>query len=242
MKASPHASEVGTRTHLAPCLDDGRPAPTTPPRLSLTRTRAGITLIEIIIVLVIMASMSMLALVAVTGSAHDRVSAEAMRLSGAIRMIYGRAAINGIRYQLVMDLDEHVYWVECTLEDIPIPARTSTSRDTRRDDPESDPFGLGTSAPTMDDCTEDLLPRRSLREGVRFDRVLTVHDERPVEYGTTTIAFFPNGFVEPSIIWLSDRDETTYMTLTIDAMTGRVRARGGNHEIPDDFFEVDEDR
>lgn len=203
---------------------------------------------EILIVLTVAAVLSGVAIVSMGGINNNRVSAEALRLSGALRMVYGRAAINGLRYQFVFDLDANSYRVQCSPDNVLLEAPTEDRATRRRssrygaDDREADPFGLGSAPPTLDDCAEDLLETYTLREGVRIRGVLTTHDRDEVQEGETGIAFFPNGFVERSMIWLESADEKTVVTLTIDPMTGRVRIRGGDLDIPEDFFSVEEDR
>lgn len=201
------------------------------------------TLVETIIVLGLVATMAGIGVYAIGGVKNGRVQAEAMKMSGALRMTFGRSAINGIRYQFVLDLDEGTYSVQCSAENVLVEARPSEeppSRRRGRRDEEADPFGLGASSgPSMDDCTEDALPSFTTRRGVKIARVLTTHHDDPVEDGTATIAFFPNGFVERSLIWLSDEDDMIFVTLSIDPMSGRIRTYAEDLDIPDDFFEVE---
>lgn len=211
----------------------------------LTRSRAGFTFVEVMVVLLLIAMMAGLSVVALGALDGSKVRAETIRMSGAIRFVYGRAAINGIRYQLVINLDEDTYRVECS-EDNTFVAPTDEGVESSglydEDDDEADPFGLGAPAPTMNDCSEELLESRTLRDGVHFARAVTTHHDEPVEDGEVTIAFFPNGFVERSMVWLTDKNQSQYMTLSIDPMTGRVRTHGGDLEVPEDFFAVEEDR
>jgi prepilin-type N-terminal cleavage/methylation domain-containing protein len=224
-------------------------SPSRPPSRWLRADRRGFTFVELMIVLTIAAVVSALAIISVSGVNNNRVRAEALRLSGAMRMVYGRAAINGLRYQFVFDIESNSYRVQCSTENVLLDAPSDQSRSARRrasryasDDPEADPFGLGSSAPTLDDCSEDLLEAYTLRKGVRIRGVLTTHDSEPVEEGENGIAFFPNGFVERSMVWLESEDERTVVTLTVDPMTGRIRIWGEDREIPRDFFSVEEDR
>jgi prepilin-type N-terminal cleavage/methylation domain-containing protein len=212
------------------------------PRLAQRRT-AGFTLVEIIVVLGIVATVAGLGVYALGGAANGRVQAEALRMSGALRMTYGRAAINGLRYQFVMSLDDGAYRVECSSENVLVEGgatREEERRNRRRDD-EADPFGIGAPQPTLEDCSEDALPQGTTRRGVRIARVLTTHHEEPVEEGEAAIAFFPNGFVERTLIWLSDDDERVFVTISIDPMSGRVRTYAEDLDVPEDFFEVEED-
>jgi type II secretory pathway pseudopilin PulG len=207
------------------------------------RLRPGITLIEILIVLAIMAGMMGMSLAVVGSMTNAQLRAEAMRMSGALRMVYGRAAINGLRYELQINLDENSYSVACGDGNLFVDPGTSDTAPKDEDedeDPEADPFNLGTSRATLEDCSEPLLDGYTLKRGVQIVRVLTSHHRDPVESGVATVAYFPNGFVERTLIWLEQDDAV--LTLAIDPMSGRVRVFGEDLEVPDDFFEVEEDR
>jgi prepilin-type N-terminal cleavage/methylation domain-containing protein len=225
------------------------PSSSAPRRAARTRERRGLTFVEIMIVMTIAAIISAVAISSISSVTNNRVRAEALRLSGAMRMVYGRAAINGLRYQFVFDIEANAYRVECSSENVLIEPPQDEDRAERRrtsryadDDQEADPFGLGSSAPTLDDCSEDLLEAYTLRDGVRLRGVLTTHDSEPVTSEQNGIAFFPNGFVERSMIWIESDDERTVVTLTVDPMTGRVRIWGEDLDVPEDFFSVEEDR
>lgn len=201
---------------------------------------AGFTVVELIIVLAIAASVMAMSISAFGSLGNAKLRGEAMRMSGALRMVYGRAAVNGLRYQVSFDLDAESYRVDCSPDNVLVESEEQSRRARNPNDPEADPFGLGTHTPTLDDCSEPLLMPTTLRNGVEIARVLTAHHREAVEEGTHTIAYFPNGFVERSIIWLRS-GESNYITLTVDPMTGRVRVHAGDFEVPEDFFEVEED-
>lgn len=177
---------------------------------------------------------------------NSKLKAEAMHLSGSLRLVYGRAAINGTRYQYVINLDENTYRAECSEANVAVMTTEDLEEQERRtrydrNDEEADPFGLGASSSTFDDCSEPLLENSTLRSGVIFKGILTSHNDDVVESGEVSIGFFPNGFVERTIIWLAQENSDSMMTLTIDPMSGRVRVHPGDMEIPEDFFEVEED-
>jgi len=213
------------------------------------------TLMEMLVVLVVVMSMFIAAVASLTVVGASRLRGASSRMATVIEYVYGRAAINGVRYQLVIDIDEGKYWAECAEEGAPLIAGiaqgtvgedNSAAVPTRYgdDDDEGDPFLMNLNN-TWDDCGDYLFSSRSLRPGIEFDRVLTTHQTDPYEEGIATIGFFPNGFVEPSIIWLREKgeeSETVGMTLFIEPMTGSVRIQTGVAEIPRDFGEPEEDR
>ena len=204
------------------------------------RSARGFTLAETVVVLAIMAGVIAATTSVVGRLSNAKLRSEAMRVSGALRMVYGRAAINGMRYQVTFDVDANAYSVECSEENVVVDPEASERRSSRfEDDREADPFGLGAGSASLQDCSEPLLERRNLQRGVEVDRVLTIHDRDPVDVGEATIAFFPNGFVERSLIWLKQGE--AYLTLSIEPMSGRVIVHPGELDIPDDFFAVEED-
>lgn len=204
------------------------------------RSQRGLTLVEILVVLAIMAALMAISFSAFGPLEHSQIRAEAMRMSGALRMVYGRAAVNGLRYQVTFDLDANSFSVECSEENVLIdPEEDDDDRPFYEDD-EADPFGLGVSAPTLMDCSEPLLPLTLMRHDVQILRVLTTHHRSPVETGTATVAYFPNGFVERTLIWIGMEDGMV-LTLSVDPMTGRVFIYPEDLEVPEDFFEVEED-
>jgi hypothetical protein len=194
-----------------------------------------------LVVLAIMAALMLISVSAFGPLKHSQVRAEAMRMSGALRMVYGRAAVNGLRYQVSFDIDANSYSVECSPENVLLdPDDDDDDRPFYAEDTEADPFGIGVSPPTLLDCSEPLLNPTALRHDVEILRVLTTHHREPVEDGIATVAYFPNGFVERSLIWIGHEDGMV-LTLSVDPMTGRVFIYAKDLDVPEDFFEVEED-
>ena len=205
------------------------------------RSQRGLSLVEMLVVLAIMAALMMISVSAFGPVKHSQLRAEAMRVSGALRMVYGRAAVNGLRYQVTFDLDANSFSVECSPENVLLdPEDDGEDRPFYANDDEADPFGLGSSPPTLLDCSEPLLSPTTMRHDVEILRVLTTHHREPAEDGTATIAYFPNGFVERSLIWIG-YDDGMVLTLSVDPMTGRVFIYPEDVDVPEDFFEVEED-
>jgi prepilin-type N-terminal cleavage/methylation domain-containing protein len=210
--------------------------------------RPGFTLAEMLVVLALIAGLFVAGVSSFSVLGANDLRGATSRLISSIEHIYGRSAINGMRYQLIFDLDSNRYWAECTEDRAVLSSEQTRGTDgneaeqLRYDNDEEDPFGMNLSA-LWDDCTEDLIPKQHVREGVRIDRVLTTHQDDPYETGQASIAFFPNGFVEQSIIWLRSVDQPDAgMTLFVEPMTGAIRVERGLAEIPDDFYDMEEDR
>lgn len=209
------------------------------------------TFIEILVVLTLVAGIMLASLSVVTLLSFGTLEASSLRITGAIEQTYGRAAINGQRYQLVIDIDNNEMWAECSEENVPLPSEIMTGNfgvrfgeegsDAHFDaEPFADPFNLSMYT-QFDDCSDSFLPRQSLEGDVVFDSVMTTHQQEPFVEGIATIGFFPDGFVEPSIIWIREGDGDNVITLRIEPMTGAVSIEPGRMEIPDDFLDIEED-
>jgi general secretion pathway protein H len=236
------------------------------------------TLIEIIVVLVIALALMSTVMVVTSLMTFSDMSRAASALARTMQHTYGRAAVNATRYRLVIDLDEHTYWVECSDQNPPVvyeeDAETFARRFSRSDfrdfsagldrfgtransdDVEPyDPFNLNLEA-MFDDCSEELVPRRHASgdsaedgdgdgRGIVFDSVLTAHQREPARQGRVEVNFFPDGFVEPTYIWitrLEDDDEAPVATISIEPMTGQVFIEMRRLEVPRNFAQLEEAR
>jgi len=199
------------------------------------------TLIEIMIVLTIVASVMGLTAFSMSGLTASKVRSEALHVAGAVRYVYGRSAINGVRYQLTFAVGGNTLSAQCSDKNIPVASAESSKEKSKaeKEDAEANPFGVAGGG-GMAACDDAVIRDFTLKDGVTIARVVTSHDEAPVESGNATIGFFPNGFVERSMIWVKGADGG-YFTLIVDPMSGRVRVKPGDLEVPDDFFEVEED-
>lgn len=205
------------------------------------------TLIEIMVALTLMAMVFAGSLYLTGSIGNSRLQSEAMHLAGAIRFVHGRAAVNGTRYRLMLDLETNSFRAECTPDANPVSLSLEGQEAERRrrgiryrnEDPEADPFGRGERV-AFDDCSDPLLSERTLQGDVQIDRVLTVLTRDPQRDGSAEIGFYPDGFVDRTMIWL--RRGTGVTTLIVDPMTGRVHITADDLDIPRDFYDVEEDR
>ena len=75
--------------------------------------------------------------------------------------------------------------------------------------------------------TEEKLPLdaawttpRSLPDAIRFSEVSVGQDKRT--YGRTDLSFYPNGRIDPVMVFLTDRNNNL-LVLTVDSFTGAIR-------------------
>lgn len=132
-----------------------------------------------------------------------------------------QARLKSSTYRLVIDLNEKEpkYWVERTqgivLRETPDERKKREDLEKRDSDDakkKKDPFERD---PRL---TKKPIP---LPPGLFFGQVEVLGMEQPAKTGTEYIYFSPEGFVEPSILQITDRKNLTW-TLAFHPLTGQV--------------------
>ncbi|MEO1269638.1 MAG: prepilin-type N-terminal cleavage/methylation domain-containing protein [Myxococcota bacterium] len=223
------------------------------------RDRRGITLIELMIVLLIMAGIFAGGISLLSSLSRSKLKAQAMRMSGMLKYAYAQAAVRQQYYRVVLDLEGNAYWLEVAQagdrpgappqipemnyigapDNVELPKKKRRTIGYEEDDPEGDVLGL--NRPKFQQVSESIVKRRTLTDGIRVVRVFTSQDSEGVEEGRAGILFFPNGFVEPTLIVLGD-ENTGYMSLELEPLTGKVNIYSGEQDPSRDFFEAEEDK
>ena len=83
--------------------------------------------------------------------------------------------------------------------------------------------------------------KENLKEGIKVFAIYTHAAEGAIESGRASITFFPNGFVEQSVIIVGDENKN-YQTMEIQPLSGKVFIKNGKEEPSYDFFDPEEDR
>lgn len=236
------ASEPGARA----LPGDHSPKPSPAPMTRWRVDERGVTLIEILVALAIAAALLALVSRLVVSMTGSGTRTEVMHVAGAIRYAYGRAAINGWRYDVVINLDDNSYRITCSEERSTVDRardddKAGAKRAFRKRDDEASPFeDASREQSKLESCSDAIVQDRKLERKVEFLRVQTARTEEPVDAGEVAIAIFPNGMIERSVIWLRGPRDRAY-TLYLDEMTGRVRVQAGDEDPPDHYFEIEED-
>lgn len=224
-----------------------------------TPNERGVTLIELIMVMAIGAGIAAVMLTAAQSMNIFPARSEVLKFAGSIKSAYDRSALTGLRYDVVLDLDAESYSLECTDKTSVVHRNTEETaadrafRNRRGDDPfartdesQGERSRRQTSdeetpaSPNMQSCDDQVIRGHAFKRGVSIERVQTMRAGKdPVDEGTVRIAVFPNGTIEPAIIWL-DAAGRKY-TLFVHEMTGRVEVVSGEEERIRDFFEIEED-
>lgn len=224
------------------------------PHSPIRANARGFTLIELIFVLAIAAAAAVGMLSAARAMNAFPTRGEVMKLAGAIRSAYERSALTGMRYDIVVNVGDNQLSLECSSDLRAAQRQTEESARQRafrnRND---DPFAPSTddrdarseeseapASPGMSKCDDTVIRGVKLERGLRIDRIQTARTKDPVDEGQVRIAVFPNGTIEPAVIWLSS--DSRKWTLFVHEMSGRVEVISGEERSVRDFFDIEEER
>jgi prepilin-type N-terminal cleavage/methylation domain-containing protein len=169
-------------------------------RRQAVRGRAGFTLLEIAIVLFIMGLMITLVMPHIGGIQTARLKSQARRLAGRATYLYAHASSDKVVLRLTFDLDTNSYSV----------ARL-------------DPYAV---QPIFMPDSEPGFAPVMMPIGVRL-RDVTVEGIGTASRGTVSAFFYPEGYVDATVIHLAD-DSGNVFTLGLNPMTGRVSITNGD--------------
>ena len=155
----------------------------------------GFTLLELAIVIFIMALMFTLAVPYTGGYRKARLRSEARRLAGRASYLFDEASAQKVFLRLVFDLDHQVYGV-LRLDPYAVPT------------PSFGPDHSSASAPVTMPASIAI-------------RDVTVGDLGTFSAGTVATQFYPEGYVDATLIHLIDLSGHV-MTLAFNPVTGRV--------------------
>lgn len=212
---------------------------------------AGLTLIEITIALLIVALLVFVAVPSVEAVAGVRAREEAGKLSGAIRYLYGHAALTGQTCRLRFDLDEQSYAAQCTEQRFTVSATKEKSREGRRIEEEEARGSSYTSYSVQDeligsaealrekvekqaefsDFTDDELKPHVMPSGANL-AVWTARQTERYTQGEAFLYFFPQGHTERAQIYVSDDAGDDVYTLTVSSLSGKVRVEFADKPEP----------
>jgi general secretion pathway protein H len=153
----------------------------------------GFTLIEVSVFLLIVAVLLAFVTPRFRALTEYELKSSSRRLAGTIKYLFNQAAIRHSDYRLNYDLKKDEYWV------------------TYWDD----------EAGEFKEDLSTLSSRVRLPDTIHFEDIVTQHRGKIYE-GETFTQFFPNGWVEETIIHLGDTRERHY-SLLVMPLTGKVR-------------------
>lgn len=207
---------------------------------STRRGERGLTLLELIIVIGILVLLLGIGASGLQNLSSTQLRTQTNRLAAALRYTYSRTVATGLYMRMVLDFEADAYEVQASA--IPVfiyleeDAKWRAALEAQRDKDIED--GVAIIDTQADFKPDNVIPKVTMEKGIQIDSVFIAGDTDPVNGGQASIHFFPNGFVEPAMIYISDGDGE-YRTLTLNPLTGKVTHRPGKVDPPRDFGEPD---
>lgn len=210
------------------------------------RAQRGLTLLEVMITIGVLVLMMGVVVSSFGNLKSTELRTQTNKLAAAVRHTYNRAVANGLYMRLVVDISGDSYWVEAS--ETPVFLRDKKlvegaideEKQKRQEEAEKRIEDGLPPAPQRERFQADpVIEKIAMEKGIKIVGVYTTSMEEPFESGTAYVHFFPNGFVEPALLYTGDGEDTTY-TLTISPMTGKVTRSIGKLD-PDKEFGVPEE-
>jgi general secretion pathway protein H len=208
----------------------------------MRRQRAsGMTLVEIGVVLAVAALMLAVAIPALSSVTRAQLRQRAGQLGGAVRSLYGSAAISGHTCRLVFDLDANAYWSECAKTGVRLAREGERSRNGARiaepDETLQPRENMSEEERTRIELAQKSaftpsadVPKTELGGAVRFTDIWVQHQPERYTTGKSFLYFWSSGLTEDASIHLAQGDDV--FSLIVSPLTGRVRIAGEREDAP----------
>ena len=203
----------------------------------------GLTLIEIVVVMGVLVLMIGIAVSGLSNLSSTQLRTQTNRLAAALRHTYSRSVSHGLYMRMVLDVDADAYWVEASPEPMFLAKRKRQEGepegfDEKLDDDDPRAQALAKARPNF---TEDeVIPKITMERGIGLAGVMTTGQDGVFQSGKAYIHFFPNGFVEPALIYVTDGDDS-FLTLELSPLTGKVTRKAGKVDPDRDFGRPDDE-
>ena len=207
------------------------------------RAQRGLTLLEVMITVGVLVLMMGVVVTSFGSLKSTELRTQTNKLAAAVRHTYNRAVANGLYMRLVVDISGDAYWVEASETPVFLskkPLKEGEIDEEKQKRKEEDEKRVEDGLPPAPQRerfqTDPVIEKVTMEKGIKLVGVYTTSMEDPFESGTAYVHFFPNGFVEPAMLYTSDGEDRTY-TLSISPMTGKVTRTLGKLD-PDKEFGV----
>jgi general secretion pathway protein H len=217
--------------------------------------QAGFTLLEIMLVLGLVALLTSSVVVGFRAFAKSELRGGAAKLAGAIRYMFDRASTTGKVHRLVFDFQEGKYWAEVSDDRFFMPRERETDESREKvaeeiaeeekekkeaaergeaEESEYDMIDPSRYQPTdwkPKRAHFNMFQERALKvvtlKNAKLAGLFTPRYREPVSTGLGYLYFFPLGQTEPAIVHLSDEEGTTFYSLLIHPLNGKVKVQAG---------------
>ena len=227
--------------------------PTVSPRRLLS-DESGLTLIELGISLLIVGLLFAAIIPSVEGVTGVKARESASKLTGMVRYMYNQSALSGHPCRMTFDLDQRMYWAECTESHFVLAADREKAVDGHADLEQKRAFTAGDTdtgfaldaadaakqekARIQKDAdfkefTASEMEKQKLPAGVDL-AVWVDHQQEKYTTGKAYLYFFPQGYTERAQIYVSSG--TTVYTLKVSPLTGKSRVEPTELSIPKDLL------
>ena len=203
------------------------------------------TLIEIGVALCVAGLMLAVAIPALSAVTRAQLRQRSGQLAGALRSLYGAAAIAGHTCRLVLDLDANAYWSECAKSNVRLDREGERSQNgarvaTREEELQQESRGrdgmseeekekLALAEKSAFAASEDV-PKTELGSSVKFADVWVQHQQERYTTGRAFVYFWSSGLTEEASIHLAQGDDV--FSLILSPLTGRVKIAGERVDAP----------
>lgn len=203
------------------------------------------TLIEIGVALAVAGLMLAVAIPALSAVTRAQLRQKSGQLAGAVRSLYGAAAIAGHTCRLVLDLDASAYWSECAKTNVRLSGEGERSQNGARvatRDEERLAEGAQREGSSEEERERMALlqksafqpssdvPRTELGGAVRFADVWVQHQPEAYTSGKAFLYFWSTGLTEEAAVHLAQGDDV--YSLVVSPLTGRVKVLGERADAP----------
>ncbi len=209
-----------------------------------SRRDSGMTLIEIGVALCVAGLMLAVAVPALSAVTRAQLRQKSGQLAGAVRALYGSAAIAGHTCRLVLDLDDNVYWSECAKGDVRLSREGERSQNGARVATREEELQAAAQREGMSDeererallaaksafTASNDIPKTELGGSVKFTDVWVQHQPERYSSGKAFIYFWSSGLTEEASIHLAQGGDV--FSLIVSPLTGHVKVAGDREDAP----------
>lgn len=202
------------------------------------------TLIEVGVALCVAGLMLAVAIPAFSAVTRAQLRQKSGQLAGAIRSMYGTAALAGHTCRLVFDLDAHAYWSECARSNVRLSregerAQNGVRLATKEEElallkleslSEEERARLELSEKSAFKESKDV-PRTELGSAVKFTDIWVQHQPERYAAGKAFLYFWSSGLTESASLHVAQGDDV--YTVLVSPLTGRTRVVGERVDAPE---------
>lgn len=205
-------------------------------------------MVELLIALALIGFIVGLSVSSLSKLFRKELKASASKLSSTIRYLYNKSASEGVTLRLVLDMDESSYWVEAASKAVPIRKEEEKKEKEEKEKKREEKKEEKQDEEKKEEASSSILPQEvifssqesfllkpvKLPKGVFLKDVFAEHTEGPISQGRAYIYFFAQGYVEPSVINLRDKDDEVHYSLKVNPISGVVKIENKYLELEND--------